>query len=115
MVDLDAFDVASADPGHMLDRMRELPQQVRDAWQAAAGLPLPDSYRAASAVLILGMGGSAIGGDLLRVYAAAECPVPISVLRDYEPPAWVDQDTLVAAVSFSGGTEETLTAFERAA
>lgn len=115
MADLDAFDPASADPGHMLDRIRELPQQVRDAWQAAAALRLPNSYRSARAVLVLGMGGSAMGGDLLRVYAGGESPVPILVSRDYELPAWVDGETLVIGISFSGGTEETLAAFEQAA
>ena len=115
MTDLDGFDLASVDPGHMLDRIREMPELVHDAWQAAGGLDLPDSYRSARAVLVLGMGGSAIGGDLLRVYAAAECPVPIAVCREYELPAWVNGDTLVIGVSFSGDTEETLSTFEQAA
>jgi glucose-6-phosphate isomerase len=115
MVDLDTFDLARADPGRMLDRIRELPQQVRDAWQAAGALHLPVSYSSARAVLVLGMGGSAIGGDLLRLYAAAECPVPIAVSRDYELPAWVNSDTLVIGVSFSGNTEEALSAFAQAA
>jgi glucose/mannose-6-phosphate isomerase len=115
MADLDRFDPARADPGHMLDRIRELPQQVRDAWRAAGALQLPETYRAAHNALILGMGGSAIGGDLLRVYVAQECPIPIAVSREYELPAWVGSDTLVIGVSFSGGTEETLATFEQAA
>lgn len=115
MADLDNLDLASADPGNMLDRIRELPQQVRDAWQAAGAVPFPDSYRSTRTVLVLGMGGSAIGGDLLRVYAADESPVPILVSRDYDLPAWVNSDTLVIAISFSGGTEETLSTFEQAA
>lgn len=115
MADLDSFDPPRADPGDMLGRIRDLPQQVRDAWQAAGALTLPDSYRAARAVLVLGMGGSAMGGDLLRVYAAGECHVPIMVSRDYDLPSWVDGNTLVIAISFSGGTEETLSAFEQAA
>ena len=115
MADLDRFDPARADPGHMLDRIRETPQQVRDAWEAAGTLQFPEAYRFVHNALILGMGGSAIGGDLLRVYAAPECPVPIAVSRDYELPAWVGSDTLVIGVSFSGGTEETLTTFEQAA
>lgn len=115
MANLDQFDPALADPGHMLDRLRELPQQLRDAWQAAGALPLPDSLRTVRQALVLGMGGSAMGGDLLRVYAAPECPIPILVSREYELPHWVHAETLVIGISYSGGTEETLSAFEQAA
>jgi glucose/mannose-6-phosphate isomerase len=58
------------------------------------------------------MGGSAIGGDLLSSLVVDECRVPISVHRGYAPPAFVDDDTLVIASSYSGMTEETLSAFK---
>ena len=60
------------------------------------------------------MGGSAIGGDLVRTLAAATAPVPFAVVRDYTLPAWVCERTLVVASSYSGGTEETLSGYAEA-
>jgi len=102
------------DPQDMLARISELPQQCRDAWANAQSLPLPAAYRQAEAVVILGMGGSAIGGDLLRTLLESECPVPIIVNRDYTVPAFVNGRTLAIASSYSGNTEETLAALEAA-
>jgi glucose/mannose-6-phosphate isomerase len=60
------------------------------------------------------MGGSAIGGDLAAALLADELKVPMSVHRDYGLPAYVGRDSLVIASSYSGNTEETLSAFEEA-
>jgi len=98
----------------MLARISELPQQCRDAWANAQRLQLPAEYRQAEAVVILGMGGSAIGGDLLRTLLESECPAPIIVNRDYTVPAFVNGRTLAIASSYSGNTEETLAALEAA-
>jgi glucose/mannose-6-phosphate isomerase len=65
-------------------------------------------------LLICGMGGSAIGGDILRVFAAPKSRVPILVNRDYGLPAWVGPGTLVVVMSYSGGTEESLSAYNEA-
>jgi len=66
-------------------------------------------------VLITGMGGSAIGADLLASYVASQSQVPVFVHRDYDLPAWVQAPhTLVITSSHSGNTEETLSAFEAA-
>jgi glucose/mannose-6-phosphate isomerase len=113
-MNLDAVDLRSADPGDMLSRIRELPSQCRDAWQQVQSLALPDDYRDVDAVAILGMGGSAIGGDLVRSLVAATCPLPVLVLRDYGLPAWAGKRTLVIGSSYSGNTEETLSAFGQA-
>jgi len=69
---------------------------------------------AVSHVLVTGLGGSAIGGDLLRVYCLARCSVPVLVNRDYSLPEFVGKDTLVFAVSYSGNTEETISAYQDA-
>lgn len=66
-----------------------------------------------AAVVVCAMGGSAIGGDLIFA-ALPELPVPALVVRGYELPTWVDADTLVVAVSYSGGTEETLACVAKA-
>ena len=66
-------------------------------------------------VLFLGMGGSAIGGDMVRVWVERSSMVPMWVLRGYDVPAWVGPGTLVLASSYSGETEETLSAVRQAA
>jgi len=98
----------------MLGRIVEMPGQCRSAWERVASFKLPSTYRQAREVLILGMGGSAIGGDLLRTLVADECPLPVLVNRQYTVPAFVGERTLVIASSYSGNTEETLTAFRAA-
>lgn len=65
-------------------------------------------------IVVSGMGGSAIGGDILRTYAASKAKIPVVVVRDYSVPAFVNQDTLFLAVSYSGNTEETLSAYSQA-
>lgn len=65
-------------------------------------------------IVVTGLGGSAIGGDILRNYAAKKARLPIVVNRDYHLPAFVGPDTLVLTVSYSGNTEETLSAYEQA-
>jgi glucose/mannose-6-phosphate isomerase len=116
MIDLDnVAAIRAADPDDMLARIRDLGDQCRTAWQNAAGLRLPDDYRRnTTAMLVLGMGGSAIGGDLMRSLASQHSPHPILVNRGYEVPAWVGPRTLVVASSHSGNTEETLAAAEAA-
>jgi len=102
------------DPDDMLGCIAELPQQCRDAWANVESLELPSEYRQVNKIVVLGMGGSAIGGDLLRALAEPECVLPIVTNRDYMVPAFVNAETLVIASSYSGDTEETLSAFEEA-
>lgn len=102
------------DPEDMLGYIDRLPDQLQAAWQSGGSQPLPD-WSGIERVLIGGMGGSAIGADLLAAYAGESCPVPIFVHRDYDVPAWArGPETLVIASSHSGNTEETLAAFDRA-
>jgi len=82
-------------------------------WDLSRDIPLP-AVEAISNVVVTGLGGSAIGGDLLRVFCSGRCPVPVLVNRDYTMPEFVGKDTLVFAVSYSGNTEETLSAYEDA-
>ena len=92
-----------------------LPEQVATAAAAAASVgPLP-ARDDVDSVLVLGMGGSGIVGDLLPVVAGPFMPVPVVVVKGYEPPSYVTDRTLVFAISFSGDTEETLDAASTAA
>jgi glucose/mannose-6-phosphate isomerase len=101
------------DPDGMLDRLHEFPDECGRALDMAKKFVLPDSFREVERIVVIGMGGSAIGGDLVASLAEAESPVPIQVYRGYHLPAYVDSRTLVVASSYSGNTEETLTCFEQ--
>lgn len=65
-------------------------------------------------VLILGMGGSGIGGVIVKNWIADDIAIPVQVANDYQVPAYVDQDTLIIASSYSGNTEETIMALTEA-
>lgn len=104
----------SLDPGGMADSLDGLPDQCRDAWAAAQTLQLPPDYADIDRIVVLGMGGSAIAGDLWRVLLQRECAVPVFNVRQYDLPPFVNERTLVIASSFSGDTEETLSAFRQA-
>ncbi len=110
----DPTSYSSLDMQNMLGEIDALPEQLRHAWELGNSLPLPD-FSGIRTVLIAGMGGSAIGADLLAAYAAPLCPLPIIVHRNYDLPAWArGPETLVIVSSHSGNTEETLSAFQAA-
>ncbi len=102
------------DSGNMLRFIQDMPEACRQAWRAASDFKLPEDYSKIDEVLILGMGGSAIGGDLVSSLISKEAGVPVLLHRDYVLPAFVDGNTLVIASSYSGATEETLSAFDGA-
>lgn len=111
-VDLDDNSVYRRfDNSGMLGHLHAFPEQCRKAWQNVSAFDLPRQYTEVSNILILGMGGSAIGGDMVRRLAMAESKVPVWTHRDYSLPAFVDERSLVIASSYSGNTEETLSAF----
>jgi glucose/mannose-6-phosphate isomerase len=115
MLDLDDRALyAATDKSDMRGQIRGLPAQCRQAWEKALEFKLPRGYSNIDKVLILGMGGSAIGGDLLKALASNLKKPLVLVNRDYDLPAWVDGRTLVIAASYSGNTEETLSAFTQA-
>jgi len=115
MVDLDnASTYRKFDKLGMLDHLHRFPEQCRKAWEKVLKLELPPEYAKISNVVIVGMGGSAIGGDIVRRLALSESKVPVRVHRDYGLPAFVDESTLVIASSYSGNTEETLSVFTEA-
>jgi glucose/mannose-6-phosphate isomerase len=110
----DASAYQRIDPAGTRAVIRDLPRQCRAAWQEAQSLVLPSDYRGLGKVVILGMGGLVIAGDLLRALAALESAAPVFVHRDYGLPRLVDGRTLLIAMSYSGETEETLSGFEAA-
>jgi len=106
--------IRSADPQDMLSRVKDLPKQVRDAWAITRTASLPPHYGDVRNIVVAGMGGSAIGGDLAAALLLGDLKVPMAVHRDYGLPAYVGRDTLLIASSYSGNTEETLTALDEA-
>jgi glucose/mannose-6-phosphate isomerase len=99
------------DTMNFVDAVRSLPDQLPAAQAVAAGVDLEAlAGRPLSRIVVCGMGGSGISGDVLQAVAAPVAPVPITVVKGYELPAFVGPETLVFAVSYSGGTEETLEA-----
>src|SRR6266851_6459954 len=106
--------IKKADPGDMLTKIKDLPLQVRDAWKIVQGASLPPAYGDVRNITVLGMGGSAIGGEFAGALLADELKVPLNVHRDYGLPGYVGRDSLVIASSFSGNTEETLSGFAEA-
>ena len=103
---------AQIDTLNYLSEIDGLPGQLEQAWQLGSRLPLP-AWTGITRVVVAGMGGSAIGADLLTAYASASCPLPLAVHRNYGLPGWAQgPETLLVASSHSGNTEETLTAFQ---
>jgi len=91
----------------------DLPEQFATILQQ--GVNLPAQYqREYRNIVVTGLGGSAIGGDILRTYALSQARIPVLVNRDYDLPGFVDSNSLVLVVSYSGNTEETLSAYQQA-
>ena len=114
MIDLDNVSAyRQFDKSGMLSHLHAFPEQCQKAWEKVMKFELPHVHTKISNVVIVGMGGSAIGGDIVRRLALAESRSPVWVHRDYGLPAFVDESTLVIASSYSGNTEETLSAFTK--
>jgi bifunctional phosphoglucose/phosphomannose isomerase len=112
-----AGDVEAADPDGMLRQVASSAAQVREARRAAgeAGLAVLAEDGRPRAIVVTGMGGSGISGDVLAAVCGIGCPVPITTVRGYRLPGWVGAADLVIAVSCSGSTEETLEVAAQAA
>jgi glucose/mannose-6-phosphate isomerase len=115
MVNLDDIKIyKQLNAENMRGHLHGLPQQCRTAWSKAIEFELPRDYANIDKVVVLGMGGSVIGGDLVRSLFSSKSKPIIFVNRDYDLPGFVDDRTLVIASSYSGNTEETLSAFSQA-
>ena len=98
----------------MLSLAAELGDQLEAGHRSGlAGDALP-SAEGLTAVVVCGMGGSGVGGDILRAVLSSRVGLPIVVVKGYALPAFCGRDTLVVASSFSGNTEEAIAAYEQA-
>jgi len=106
--------IKRVDKSSMLDLLLSFPVQCKEAGRIAASANILFEKRDFSKVVFAGLGGSAIGADLVRAYLYSESKIPISVYREYDLPAFVDSSTLVIISSYSGNTEETVSAYSEA-
>lgn len=102
------------DRSDMLGRAAALGREALEGWRKGLAWRVPAGVRSCRQALFLGVGGSAIGADLLQGISADFLAKPIAVNRTYTIPSWVGRDTLVVTCSYSGNTEETLSAAEQA-
>jgi glucose/mannose-6-phosphate isomerase len=96
------------DRSNMLSFCVDAPRHYSKAAELAKDAVV--GFKKPRAIIVAGMGGSAIGGDLLKDWAFSRIDVPIEICREYSLPAYADEDTLVFVSSYSGETEETLSA-----
>lgn len=109
----DAAALRALDTHDLFGAAARLHEHARIGLMAAESFVPPSGWRP-QRVLIVGMGGSAIGGDVVRAALADELTAPLEVIRGYGLPGGVDGESFVCAVSYSGNTEETLTAYRLA-
>jgi len=102
------------DKSNMLDLLLDFPLQCKIAQELARNAQILIPKQDFTKILFSGMGGSSIGADLVRSYLYFESKLPILVFREYDLPNFVDDKTLVFIISYSGNTEETISAYQQA-
>lgn len=106
--------ITSVDRSNMFEKILEFPTQLLRGWEIGEKNQDIPHITGFKHIVFSGMGGSAIGGDIVRSLLKDELPIPVVVNRSYRIPAYCDTQTLFVASSYSGSTEETLSALEEA-
>ncbi|MGA3191175.1 MAG: bifunctional phosphoglucose/phosphomannose isomerase [Candidatus Bathyarchaeia archaeon] len=107
---LDSLDeIKKIDKSNMLSFCVEAPKHYGNAAKLVSQFKI--GYPKPEVIIVAGMGGSAIGGELLKDWARDRLAIPVDVCREYHLPAYANKNTLVLATSYSGETEETLNVF----
>lgn len=102
------------DPSGMSRHMENLPRQLEEALAIGRDAPLNLSGEDLSSIVVCGMGGSAIGGEIAKGCLGDRLPVPFEIIRGYSVPAYIGPATLAVVSSYSGDTEEALSAYRAA-
>ena len=103
--------ITMVDKAHMLDGLARFPEQIKEALTIAEAVQRFNFLKIDN-VVVAGMGGSAISGDIILSLFRDKLDVPLIVNREYDLPKWVNKDTLVICISYSGNTDETLSSFK---
>jgi len=103
--------ITMIDKAHMLDGLARFPEQIKEALTIAEAVQR-FNFLKINNVVVAGMGGSAISGDIMLSLFRDKLDVPLIVNREYDLPKWVNKDTLVICISYSGNTDETLSSFK---
>ena len=99
---------------NMFEMIESFPNQIKDQYENLLDFQFDLShYKNISNILIAGMGGSAISGDIISNFLKNNLSIPVIVLRDYSLPKWVDEKSLIILSSYSGNTEETLSIYDQ--
>ncbi len=102
------------DKSDALTSVAMLPEQCTQAWSETKAIKFPARYRSCTKIVVCGMGGSGLGGHIVRAVFGSDMKVPLTILNNYDLPNWVDRKTLVISVTYSGTTEEALSMFKEA-
>ena len=108
------MDKSQIDPQDMFGAIYRFADQIQEAIGISEQINLHNDYSACKNIVVAGMGGSAIGGDIVKTIVNQELKIPFYINRNYELPKWVNEKTLVICSSYSGNTEESLSAYEDA-
>ncbi len=101
------------DQENMFQSIWNFPNNLKDAIVIGNKINLKNDYAHIQNIVVAGMGGSAIGGDIVSVLENSNIKIPYVVCRDYSIPEWVNSQSLVICSSYSGNTEETISAFHK--
>ena len=107
-------DIKRIDPKGMYTWIADFPKQIEEAVRIGKEAKIKMNVKGVQNIVLTGLGGSAIGGDQLSSYLADELNVPFIVNRYYTLPEFVGKNTLVIVSSYSGNTEETISAHKDA-
>lgn len=105
--------ISKLDPANQFKVLTDSYQQVEYAWNNDFAVSSINSAKIKN-IILTGLGGSAIGGELIQNYLRAELNYPYTVNRNYELPLYANEESLVIASSYSGNTEETISALNQA-
>ncbi|MBI1863705.1 bifunctional phosphoglucose/phosphomannose isomerase [Candidatus Woesebacteria bacterium] len=107
-------EIETADKGKILESIRSLDGQISQVLEETKAFYLPDSYKDILNVVVCGMGGSALGGRIVKALTTPASRIPIEIITDYTLPYYVGEKTLVILSSYSGNTEETISTLSNA-
>lgn len=112
---LDDFEeIKKIDKANVYGSIQALAEQCLHAWEDIEKIQVPENYRNFKNIIACGMGGSSLGAHVIQALFQDRLKIPLVLLRDYELPAFANQDSLVILSSYSGTTEEVVNCAQEA-